>query len=237
MNTKSLRRLLVIAAHPDDEVLGCSATVARFVREGARAHLCLLAGGVAGRVALSETKTPDILTAQKELRKQAERSADIVGYASIKFYDFPDNRMDIVSRADLAQAVRLCIEDVQPQLVLTHHSGDYNWNHGRTFDSVMMAARRNPPEFSPSEVWTFEVFSSSERAWQSPGAAFHPNLYIDVLQTIDVKKQAMLCYQMEYREYPHPRSLEAIEYLARKRGHEVGLQYAEAFHLIRKVVE
>jgi len=127
------------------------------------------------------------------------------------------------------------IQRVKPSLVFTHHPGDYNWDHGRTFDAVMMAARRNPPDFSPLEVRTFEVLSSTERAWQEPSRAFHPNLYMDVAGTIDMKKLALQYYEMEHRPYPHPRSIEAVEYLARRRGNEVGLVYAEAFHLVRKV--
>jgi hypothetical protein len=101
--------------------------------------------------------------------------------------------------------------------------------------SVMMVARPNPPEFMPLEIRTFEVLSATERAWQEPSRAFLPNLYVDVSATIDMKKLALRYYAGEYRPYPHPRSIEAVEYLARRRGNEVGLLYAEAFHVIRRV--
>ena len=228
-------KILVVAAHPDDEVLGCGAAVRSLVDKGWSAHLIIMTGGVGGRHSSQDNDSDAVRTAQNNVRKQAKQAAKIIGFSDWDFFDFPDNRMDIVSRADLAQAIRSVIEKTQPCLVFTHHPGDYNWDHAQTFDAVMMAARPNPPEFSPMEIRTFEVLSSTERSWQTGDRAFHPNLFVDVKRTIDAKKRALQCYKSEYRDYPHPRSVEAIEYLSRKRGNEVGLEYAEAFHIVRKV--
>ena len=226
---------MVIAAHPDDEVLGCGATVHKLVCGGWRAHLIIMSGGVAGRLSGDTPHTETIQHEQATLAEQMRRAASAVGYRTTDTFSFPDNRMDVVSRMDLTQAIRPIIEREKPDLIFTHHPGDYNWDHTATFDAVMMAARCNPPEFHPLEIRTFEVLSSTERAWQDASRIFSPNLYIDVSRSIDVKKLAMQYYENEYRPYPHPRSIQAIEYLARRRGNEVGLTYAEAFHVVRKV--
>ena len=235
MNTSNIGCVMVIAAHPDDEVLGCGATVHKLVSKGWKAHLVIMSAGVGGRHARDEATTNEFLQQQVLLGEQMHQAASIIGYQDIDAFDFPDNRMDVISRMDLAQAIRPVIERVKPDLVFTHHPGDYNWDHTATFDAVMMAARCNTPDFFPTEIRTFEVLSSTERAWQDSSRIFCPNLYVDVSRSIDMKKLAMSYYKNESRPYPHPRSIEAIEYLARRRGNEVGMLYAESFHVVRKL--
>lgn len=232
----SVKKLLVVAAHPDDEVLGCGATVRRLVDQGWVARLVIMTSGVTGRLADAASGGLKAAAEQAALIDQMNGAAKISGFQDATVLDFPDNRLDMISRMDLAHALIPYVQEFCPEVVITHHPGDYNWDHSRTFDAVMMAARPNPPDHSPAEIWTFEVLSSTERAWQDSSRAFHPNLFIDVGHTIDRKKLAMSCYKNECRPYPHPRSLEAVEYLARKRGNEVGLEYAEAFHAVRRVV-
>ncbi len=236
MKKSSAGCVLVVAAHPDDEVLGCGATVHKLISQGWNAHLIIMSAGVAGRYTVGSSVQPQIIEKdQVILTKQTHHAASAIGYKTVELFNFPDNRMDTISRMDLCHAIRPIIERERPNLILTHHPGDYNWDHTITFDAVMMAARCNPPEFSPHEIRTFEVLSSTERAWQNSSRIFAPNLYVDVTRHIDTKKLALKYYESEYRDYPHPRSIEAIEYLARKRGNEVGLIYAEAFHIVRKV--
>jgi N-acetylglucosamine malate deacetylase 1 len=226
--------LLVVASHPDDEVLGCGATARLMVDRGWKAHLVVMTQGVVGRTtgsALAEENAK----AQEKLKSEMEQASAVLGFSTTSQLDFPDNRMDTVSRMDLSHSLKAVIEEYRPNFVLTHHPGDYNWDHSLTFDAVMMACRCNAGDFFPTEIRTFEVLSSTERAWQEPSRVFCPNAYVDVSSTIDAKKQALNHYASERHPYPHPRSPEAIEYLARKRGNEVGLEYAEAFHIVRKV--
>lgn len=229
------KKLLVVAAHPDDEILGCGATVRLRVNQGWSARLVLMTGGVTGRLATDEVELMSVKVEQAELADQVQRAAEAIGFEEIFNLNFPDNRMDTVSRMDIAHELIPHIQNYRPNLIFTHHPGDYNWDHTSTFDAVMMAARPNPPDHSPSEICTFEVLSSTERAWQNGGRAFLPNYYVNVASTIDRKKLAMTYYENEYRPYPHPRSIEGLEYLARRRGNEVGLDYAEAFHVVRRV--
>ncbi|MCZ7587136.1 MAG: PIG-L family deacetylase [Deltaproteobacteria bacterium] len=229
--------ILVVAAHPDDEVLGCGGTVGAATSRGAEAHLLILANGIAARYEDVKAHAEEINAAQAALREDAAKAAKILGFASHAILDFPDNRLDTVARMGLAHAIDGVIEKIRPGTIYTHHPGDYNWDHTACFDAVMMAARPSPGEHAPARLLTFEVLSSTERAWQNAADAFHPNVYVDIARGIDKKKLAMKTYRSEHRDYPHPRSLEGIEYLARKRGLEIGVEYAEAFHLVREIAK
>jgi LmbE family N-acetylglucosaminyl deacetylase len=233
----SPRTVLVIAAHADDEVLGCGATIALRVREGWRAHLLVVANGATSRHAPEARASAEVLAELENLKADLRRAAAILGFATVETLDFVDQELDVVPRLDVARAIDAVLERVRPDVLYTHHPGDYNWDHTRVFEAVLMAARPSPGEFSPSELYSFEVLSSTERAWQAPDRAFHPNVYVDVTSTIDLKKQALAAYRTECKAYPHPRSLEGVDALARKRGCEVGRPYAEAFALIRSIVD
>ncbi len=228
------KTLLVIAAHPDDEVLGCGATVALRKKQGWQTHLLVLTKGVLGRETTEKNREAH-LQAIESLQAQTRAAADVLGFNSIAQLDFPDNRMDSVSRMDIAHSITDHLNTIRPNVVFTHHPGDYNWDHTLTFEAVLMAARQNPGDFAPDEILSFEVLSSTERGYAGGGRGFHPTTYVNVAKTIDKKKLALSYYTSEYRPYPHPRSIEAVEYLARKRGNEVGIEYAEAFELIRSV--
>ncbi|MCC6158125.1 MAG: PIG-L family deacetylase [Deltaproteobacteria bacterium] len=227
--------LLVVAAHPDDEVLGCGATVALRVAQGWVAHVAFIATGISSRFADANADRARIEAEIATLRGQSSRAAGVIGFSTQRFFDFPDNALDTVGRQPIARAIDELLDEFRPHTVFTHHPGDYNWDHGVVFDAVMMAARRSPGEFAPAEVLAFEVASSTERAFASPARAFCPNVYVDVGRAIDKKKLAMRYYEGEARPYPHPRSPEGIEYAARHRGLEIGVEYAEAFELIRRV--
>lgn len=235
INSQLGKTILVVAAHPDDEVLGCAATVTKYVRSGYEAHLVILTAGVGGRSKESEQGNSEIERMQKVLANETSQSAKLIGYKSVNVLGYPDNRLDTISKMDLALAIKEFVQLYKPELIFTHHPGDYNWDHVLTFEAVMMAGRPNPPEFAPSEILSFEILSSTERAWQEPSRAFHPNFFVDVSKTIEDKCLAMNIYESENRPYPHPRSPEAIRNLAAKRGNEVGLLFAEAFHIIRKI--
>ncbi len=223
---------MVICAHPDDEVLGCGGLVRRLVDEGWKASRVIMTRGVEGRY---EVGSAQARAEQERFAAEVRAAGDVLGVSRTDQLDFPDNRMDTVSRMDLARALSPLLAEVEPQLVLTQHPGDYNWDHGRTFDAVMMAARANPPDVHPAEIRTFEVPSSTERAWQSAERAFHPNVWVDISGTLEAKKEALTCYRSELHEFPHPRSTGAVEHLARWRGAEVGVAAAEAFCLVRRI--
>lgn len=228
--------VLVIAAHPDDEVLGCGGTLAKLADEGAEIHLAFLADGVGARGAPPALAPRDTATlSQTELtqrRQAAQAAARILGAASVHFDDLPDNRLDSIPLLDIVQRVETLIDRHRPTTVFTHHAGDLNLDHRRVHQAVMTACR--PQCGHPVRtLLCFEVPSSTE--WQPPGsgAPFTPHWFVDIGATLARKLAALDAYAVELRDWPHPRSRQGVEHLARWRGATVGCEAAEAFMLAR----
>ena len=217
--------IAVVVAHPDDEVLGFGGVIARTASAGGEAHILILATGLAARGKAGAA-------AIEALREQSRHAAEILGAASIKYLDFPDNRMDTVPLLDVVQSVEQYLEKTRAETVFTHHTGDLNVDHQVSARAVLTACRSTPGA-TVRRLYAGEVLSSSEYA--VPEDRFLPNTYIDVETVIDRKLKALASYQNEVRDFPHPRSSQAIEALARLRGSEAGLKAAEAFILIRDV--
>lgn len=224
----------VIAAHPDDEVLGCGGTIARLAQEGRPIHILFLADGESSRFSKEEQS-------EETERKKADRDSGalwagkILGAASVQGLDMPDNRLDELALLDVVRPIESFIARYQPQTIFTHHSGDVNVDHRIVHDAVITASRPQPG-FPVSELLFFEVPSSTE--WRPPGSStmFNPNWYVDISQTLELKIQALRAYESEIRDFPHPRSTEATMALAKWRGATVGIAAAEAFILGRKCV-
>lgn len=222
--------VLVLAAHPDDEVLGCGGTIAKWADAGALVHVAFMADGVYSRQA-------DSLDKQVELRARraaAQKACSILGAQSVSFGDFPDNRMDTLSLLDVTQAVEVLIGVHQPGTVFTHHAGDVNVDHRRLHEAVVTACR--PQLGNPVKtLLCFEVASSTE--WQLPGSGpvFAPNWFVDISLTLARKLAALEAYAAELRAWPHPRSTKGVEHLAHWRGATVGVDAAEAFVLGRQL--
>lgn len=218
---------LVVAAHPDDEALGCAGTIARWAREGVSVHLTFLADGVGARTQTDQA-------AFQERRAAANRAGEIMGANSIHYDDLPDNRLDSVPLLEVTQRVEAVIERYQPDTVLTHHAGDLNIDHRRVHQAVMTACRPQPGH-PVRTILCFEVPSSTE--WQVPGGGepFVPNWFEDITETLPQKIKMLEAYAMEMREWPHSRSIKAVEHLARWRGATVGIEAAEAFVLARQL--
>ena len=221
--------ILIVAAHPDDEVLGCGGTIAKLTDEGAKAHVAFLADGVFSRAGNAEAQRNE-LTAR---RAAAQKACNILGVNSMSFGDFPDNRMDAVALLDIAKAVEALIAEHQPAMVFTHHAGDVNIDHRRIHEAVVTACRPQPGH-PVKTLLCFEVPSSTE--WQLPGSApaFGPNWFEDISGSLERKVSAMGVYADELRDWPHPRSKRGIEHLAHWRGATVGVDAAEAFILGRR---
>jgi N-acetylglucosamine malate deacetylase 1 len=223
---------LVIAAHPDDEVLGCGASIAKWSDAGEEVHVLIMAEGGTSRGATRDTASnrEELLL----LENAVHQAADILGTASIKLLSFPDNRMDSLDRLDVVKAVEVEVERLKPEIVITHHCGDVNIDHRVIHESVVTACRPQPGH-PVHRLLAFEVPSSTE--WQPPNSniSFQPNWFEDVSETIDHKLEAMSVYQSEIREWPHSRSLESIEHLARWRGGSIGCEAAESFVLMREL--
>src|SRR5665213_567195 len=205
--------ILVLAAHPDDEVLGCGGTIAKHAARGAKVNVAFMADGISSRAADSALQQ-----AQLEARRAAaQRAAAILGVQQVTFGDFPDNRLDSIALLDITKSVEALITRYKPDTVLTHHAGDLNIDHRRVHEAVVTACRPQPGHCVRS-LLCFEVASSTE--WQLSGSApaFVPNWFEDIADTLDRTLAAIDAYAVEMREWPHPRSRRGVEDLARWRG-------------------
>lgn len=225
------RRILVIAAHPDDEVLGCGATVARLASEGKEVFSVILGEGLAARCEKGQSPEPGKL---KELSAASRRAGVILGARETRMFDFADNRFDTVPLLDIVKVVESCISEFRPQAIFTHHAADLNIDHCVTNRAVITATRPLEGQ-TVKEMYAFFVPSSTEWAFGQPGPGFSPNMFVDISGTLDKKVEAMACYGSETRTFPHPRSPEAIRAIAASWGSVAGVLAAEPFELIRGV--
>lgn len=219
-----MKTVLVVAAHADDEALGCGGTIARHVEEGDAVHLVFMADGVHSR---KEASNED-LTRRIEASKRAQ---SILGVPFSQLVGLPDNQMDSVPLLEIVQKLELILEEIKPSIVYTHHHGDLNIDHRMTHDAVMTACRPQPNS-AVRQIFGFEVLSSTEWGTQKT-APFRPDYFVDITQQLRIKLDALEAYAKEMREPPHSRSLAHAEVLAHHRGYSVGVDAAEAFEVYR----
>jgi len=232
MPPSNAQRVLVFAAHPDDEVLGCGGTIVRHADAGDQVELLIVAEGATSRQQQRDRSQArvDLLA----LALAAQRAASILGATGVELLDLPDNRLDSLDRLDLIKQIEERIERHQPQVVYVHHAGDVNVDHRRLHEAVVTACRPTPGH-PVRRLLSYEVASSTE--WQPPGSApaFQPNWFVDISAQWPRKREALEAYASEMRPWPHARSIEAVEHLARWRGAQVGVEAAEAFYLLRQL--
>jgi LmbE family N-acetylglucosaminyl deacetylase len=218
--------ILAIAAHPDDEVLGCGGTLARHAARGDRVEVLVVTRGA-----------PELYSDEQvaALRKELETAHRILGVAAARFLDFPAPKLDQVPAHELADAIGKALADARPEIVFLPHRGDLHGDHRAVFGAALVAARPIGGS-GVREILSYETLSETE--WAPPTAedAFLPSVYVDVSGFLEPKKRALAAYRSQVREFPHPRSIEGVEALARLRGSTAGVPAAEAFQLIRKII-
>lgn len=220
------KEILVVAAHADDEALGCGGTIARHVAEGDIVHAVFLADGISSRQGADSHELARRLAATEQARQ-------VLGIATTTFLELPDNRLDSLALIEVIQPLEMVMRQINPQIIYTHHYGDLNVDHRIAHQAVMTACRATP-ESSVKEIYAFEVMSSTE--WSSVGLApFLPNLFVNISAYLAIKLQALEAYALEMRPAPHSRSMEHLTALAKHRGHCVGVDAAEAFMVMRVV--
>lgn len=219
------KRVMIIVAHPDDEVLGCGATIARHSDNGDEVALLIMADGETSR----DTEQQD-----KEIRDQGlYAAAKILGIKKIYVEKYPDQRMDTIAILKIIKSIESKIDKWKPSIIYTHHGGDLNLDHRITHQAVITACRPQPNSII-NAIYTFEVPSSTE--WASTvECQFRPVRVVDISKYFDIKIAALKCYQKEMRDFPHPRSFDAVRHLAKIRGSQCGLDVAEVFSIEREV--
>ena len=228
------KRILVVAAHPDDEVLGPGATMHRLIKDyGCVVRAVLLGEGITSR---SDTRNIEEWNEQLKIHKaNIETARKHIGYESVGVYDFPDNRFDSIALLDIIKVVESEKSAFKPDIIFTHHGGDVNIDHQRTFESVITATRPMAHE-NTSIIITFETMSGTEWRASSDPRHFLPNLIAEISEEgLDAKCKAMETYEFEKRTYPHPRSTQALKVRAQMWGVANGVELAEAFQIIRVI--
>jgi LmbE family N-acetylglucosaminyl deacetylase len=221
-------RVLVIAAHPDDEVLGCGGTMA-LLSQSHEVRILILGEGITARADVAIAEAPAQLA---DLHEDAHAAARLLG-ATVWLGGLPDNRLDTLPLLELTQRIEAKIQEFEPTIIFTHFPGDLNVDHRQIFEAVMIATR--PIGSTPvREIHCFEVLSSTEWSFGQVNRPFNPQLFYDISTTIELKVEAMARYRSELRTFPHPRSIEGIRFAAARWGSVIGVKAAEAFVTVRQ---
>ena len=226
-----MKIILVIAAHPDDEILGVGATVAKHTEQGDEVYALILGEGQTSRCDTRENASSGLV---ENLHKDSLAAAREVGYKEVFFENIADNRFDSVDLLDIVKTIERYIEILKPEVIYTHHGGDLNIDHQLTYRAVLTGTRP-VNDCCVKEIYTFETLSSTEWNFSNEKELFVPNVFVDVQNFFEKKIRAMECYHSELCEFPHPRSIQGMKILAQKWGSVVGKEYVEAFRLIRKI--
>ena len=222
---------LIIAAHPDDEVLGCGGTIARLTKEMKDVCVAILGEGITSRY--SQRAQADV-SSLETLRNSSKRVSELLGVKELFLYDLPDNRFDTIPLLDIVKIIEALIDKVKPSTIFTHHGGDLNIDHSIIHRATLIATRPTVGH-NVKQVYAYEVPSSTEWALGQFNRAFQANVFVDISGTLEKKIEVMEVYESEARPFPHPRSPEALRALAKRWGAVAGLNAAEAFELIREI--
>lgn len=211
-------RVLVFAPHNDDEVLGVGGTIAKYASQGHEVYVCEVTSG----------KNID------RLKNEALEAHSILGVKDTIFLNLPTVGLADIPTKELNEAMCDTVNKIKPDIAFIPHKGDMHLDHKMVAESAMVALRPvNSPQLKA--IYSYETLSETEWNIPSPDNLFVPNVWVDITDTIDKKLEAMKCYQSQLYDFPHPRSLEAIEALSKLRGSTICVDNAESFMLIRSI--
>ena len=222
-----MSRVLVIAPHPDDEVLGAGGAICHHVACGDEVHVLIV---TQGNLEVFDRESVG------QVREEAQQAHAVLGVHTTHWGDFPAPGLDTVPHYRLVAFIRQVLDKVQPAIIYLPHGGDVHMDHHHVYRATL-AASRPANGLSVRRLLCYETLSETE--WGPPVRSdiFIPTVFVNISDYLEIKKQAMACYRSQLRNYPHPRSLESITALAQVRGSTVGLSAAEAFMLVREIVE
>jgi LmbE family N-acetylglucosaminyl deacetylase len=224
-------KVLVIAAHPDDEVYGMGGTIAKLASQGDKVYVLIVTDGCTSQYRHS-SNLDEIL---KRKYEEAKRANDVLGVQKIFYGNLPDMRLDITEHIEVNNVIENVVKEIEPDVVYTHFYGDVNLDHQCVYRSTLVAVRPLPGQ-SVKELYCYRVPSSTEWSPQNSSTTFMPNVYSDISNYFMKKYDAIMQYQTEIKDYPHPRSIECVEKLDFCTGLKCGLASAEEFMLLRKII-
>jgi len=224
-------KVLVIAAHPDDEVYGMGGTIAKLSGQGHEVHVLIVTDGCTAQYA-GRSDLPEII---EKKRAEAQEAGRILGVKEVRFGPFPDMRLDTVDHVEVNRVIERAVNDIRPDVVYTHFYGDVNLDHQMVYRSTLVAVRPVPGQ-CVKEVYCYRVPSSTEWSPQLAQTAFLPNVMVSIAGFEEAKEQALLAYQTEARPYPHPRSAQYVRETDRACGLQWGQGSSEVFMLLRKLM-
>lgn len=225
-----MKKVLVIAAHPDDEVLGMGGTVAKLTAEGTECHLLIVTDGSSSQYRDAE----DLQQIIENKKKETKRCADILGFRSIHYGELPDMKLDCTPHIEINQVIERVVDEIQPDAVFTHFWGDVNADHQNVYKSTLVAVRPVLGQVV-KELYCYRVPSSTEWTPNKADTMFMPNVFVDIEKYAEQKYEAFAQYATELREYPHPRSVQYLRETDKATGLRVGMYIAEEFVLLRKL--
>ena len=219
-------KILVIAPHPDDEVLGAGGTIKKFTEAKHSVHLCIV----------TKAYPPDWdLKIIKKKKEEVFSAGKQLGINQIYFLNYPTAKLDTIPQKEIIDSFQSLIKKIKPDTIFSPNYGDINKDHRIVFEAILVATKPTKNNLIKN-LLTYETLSSSEwGGWGYRSNSFSPNIYINIEKTIEAKIKAMKAYRTEIKPSIHPRSVNSIKTLARKRGSEAGLKYAESFMLIRNI--
>lgn len=225
-----MNKVLVIAAHPDDEILGCGGTMRKHIKNGDKVTVLILSHGISARYSDTNANADEIKEKEDKLLIGANRASSLIGY-DLFIEDLPDNQFDTLSLLNIIKIIETWIDSTEPNIIYTHNHSDINIDHRLTFEAVMTATR--PCASNVKQIYSFEISSSTE--WQSTGLQRFKGNVFSLLdrENIDKKIEALKCYETEMKFYPHPRSIEAVWNKVKTNGSFVLNEFAEVFEAIR----
>lgn len=234
-------KILIIAAHPDDEVLGMGGTIKKYTSNGHEVKIVFMATGIFSRRTTKYENSTNYKVDKKTtmkmkkeltaLQNDAKKASKIMGVTNTEFMNFPDNEMDKISNLEVTKKIEGIIEKFQPGIVFTHSPYDINIDH-RVLYNATITATRPIKDCKVKDVFAFEVPSSTE--WYFP-SKFSANIFVDISKELPTKLRALEAYKNEIKDYPHPRSVKALEIISKRWGTVSGYAAAEAFMLVRSL--
>lgn len=224
-----MKKVLVIAAHPDDEILGVGGTIVKHTRNGDEVHLLIVTDGSS-----AQYKNDDVEEILDKKKRESCNAVEILGIKSVTYGGLPDMRLDVVPHIEVNAVIEKAIKEIQPEIVYTHFWGDVNLDHTRVYQSTLVATRPTS-EQCVKEVYCYYVPSSTNWSPEIITTAFLPNVYVDITEFEEIKLQALACYKTELRDFPHPRSLKYVHKQDEICGLQIGVAFAEPFIQLRVI--